>query len=286
MKLTLIEQLSEPGAATRPNEDALGATPNAAFVIDGATGLAETRTMAQGPSDAAWLAGFCAAQLELGLQSEAPLAQIVRRVIEAARAEFFAAGGAEAPRYAWPTSAFQLLRLRRDGVLETAGLGDCRLILRDAAGVIHSASGPQLDRAREQAAARAALERTGGFATKATERDPVTLGKLREGRARQNTEGGYWTLGLEPAAADHLAWRALDVALPARGVLMSDGFVDLIDLYEAYSEAEIVSAIFDRGLSALATELRRFEREIDPEGARFARFKQSDDATAIAFTLG
>jgi hypothetical protein len=32
-------------------------------------------------------------------------------------------------------------------------------------------------------------------------------------------------------------------------------------------------------------ELRRFERETDPEGLRYPRFKQSDDTTAILVEL-
>jgi hypothetical protein len=32
-------------------------------------------------------------------------------------------------------------------------------------------------------------------------------------------------------------------------------------------------------------ELRRFEREIDPEGLRYPRYKQSDDTTALLVEL-
>lgn len=45
--------------------------------------------------------------------------------------------------------------------------------------------------------------------------------------------------------------------------------------------AELIDAALSSGLEPLARELRRIETEVDPDGARFPRFKQSDDATAL-----
>jgi len=46
----------------------------------------------------------------------------------------------------------------------------------------------------------------------------------------------------------------------------------------------LVAAARDKGLKALAEELREIE-EGDPEGRQFPRFKKSDDATAILLKL-
>ncbi len=288
MALSVEEHVSEPGSAARPNEDRLGWTEAGAFVIDGATGLSDAPVMApeEGPTDAAWLAAFAADRLTDGLAAAADLRDAIRAVSRAARDAFRGRpGGGAAPRYAWPSAAIQLLRTTADGGVETAGLGDCRLILLDAAGAVFDASGPQFDRGREQAAARAALERKGGFAAIATDRDPETLALLRASRERQNTPGGYWTLGLVPEAANQASVARFAPRPPARGLLMTDGFADLIDLFGAYDARGLIEAAFERGLDGLASELRRFERVVDPEGARYPRFKQSDDATAISFRL-
>lgn len=287
-RLRVVEALTDPGAADRPNEDAYGANDAAIFVIDGATGLADAPILApeSGPTDAAWLAGLAAGRLEAGLTPDVDLTRLIGAICTEARDVFHAApGGGDAPRYAWPSAAIQILRLTSDGAVETAGLGDCRLFLVGADGALRSASGPQLDRAREQAAARAALARSGGFAARATLRDPETLAQLREARARQNTEGGYWTLGLAPEAAERMAVTRLNPALPARGLLLTDGFADLAELYGAYTPEELVAAAFSDGLAPLCAALRRIEREDDPSGARYPRFKQSDDATGVLFTL-
>ena len=52
-------------------------------------------------------------------------------------------------------------------------------------------------------------------------------------------------------------------------------------LYDAYDPAGLVRAARDKGLAAMVAELRRFEREIDPDGLSYPRYKQSDDTTAL-----
>ena len=288
MRLRLRDMVTDPGAPERANEDAAGVTPRGAVVIDGATGLADAPIMtpAHGPTDAAWLATFMLDRIRSGLDDAPDLRELIRSASLAARDAFDAAGGTDAPTYARPSAAFQLLRLLDDGVVETAGLADCRLVLQGADGALIEASGPQLNRKREQAAAQAALARNGGFGDGSSLRDPETLAALRASRARHNTPGGYWTLGLAPEAADYMAVSTHAVALPARGLLMSDGFADLIDLYEAYTPAALIDAAFATGLAPLLEQLRRLEREVDPDGAHYPRFKRSDDSTALAFEVG
>ena len=55
MTLRVLDRLTDPGGAGA-NEDALGHSRSAAWVLDGATGLSDERLL-PGPSDAAWLAG-------------------------------------------------------------------------------------------------------------------------------------------------------------------------------------------------------------------------------------
>jgi hypothetical protein len=109
---------------------------------------------------------------------------------------------------------------------------------------------------------------------------------LRQHRERQNTpESGVWTLGLVPEAADHLVSKRLDITGKTHAIVCSDGFSDLAVLYAAYDAASLVRTARDKGLRPMLDELRRFEREIDPEGLRYPRYKQSDDTTALLVEL-
>ena len=61
MTFELLDSLSLPGDAAKPNEDAFGHDAAAAVVLDGATPLGDG--LMPGPSDAAWIAQFGARRL-------------------------------------------------------------------------------------------------------------------------------------------------------------------------------------------------------------------------------
>jgi hypothetical protein len=61
---------------------------------------------------------------------------------------------------------------------------------------------------------------------------------------------------------------------------MSDGFAALMETYKLYEPAKLFDKMLEKGLSALADEIRIIERE-DASCVRFPRFKPSDDASAI-----
>src|SRR5689334_24859231 len=73
MTFELLDSLSLPGDAAKPNEDAFGHDAVAAVVLDGATPLGDP--LMPGPSDAAWIAQFGARRLLAHLKDgDAPAA--------------------------------------------------------------------------------------------------------------------------------------------------------------------------------------------------------------------
>ncbi|GAB5508275.1 MAG: hypothetical protein Rhirs2KO_34380 [Rhizobiaceae bacterium] len=285
MKLTVIDSLTLPGSPQRPNEDASGWTADAAFVIDGATGLGPGILVGNDNSDAAWLAAFAALNMTAMLERGHATDEIVRgintlvgRIVGAMTSE---------PPHGWqlPVAGFQMLRAE-DGRLVTSGLGDCTLFVADTEGNATTTS-PHPSRGAENALAAAMIERAGGLSKLAVaDRDAATVEALRASRARFNTPGGpLWTLGAAPDAADHIASATLTPALPATALLASDGFAALVDTYRRYDAAGLVAAARDRGLDELGSELRRIEHEQDPEGQAFPRMKISDDATALLISI-
>ena len=52
----VLELISHKGPHARANEDAVGATGGAGWVIDGATGISDGPALTPGPTDPAWLA--------------------------------------------------------------------------------------------------------------------------------------------------------------------------------------------------------------------------------------
>lgn len=280
MRLEILDSITDPAKPGAENEDRIGWNATAAFVIDGATGLGDP-VIAPPASDAAWIAEWARERMAAELAPDRCLRDVVRRLSAAARARFFAAADPDIERYRHPSASFQSLRLTEAG-LEIAGLGDCSLFLRDGAGLLTRHSGLRAGRSGEQSSARMALDRLGGLdAGGEGFRDPETLAALRASRARHNTEGGVWTLGIHPDAGAHIRIERPAVQLPALGLLCSDGFADIVDNYALHGAAALIDRAERDGLQALLNEIRRIERDIDPQGRQFPRYKRSDDASAI-----
>ncbi|MGJ8572005.1 MAG: PP2C family serine/threonine-protein phosphatase [Hoeflea sp.] len=281
-RLQIVDTISSPGSATKPNEDRLGHSDQVAFVIDGATGLGDQPVTTGHGSDASWLAEFSSEFLLTHLRDDRLTTEVIAKLISAARDRFLDfCGGASIPRYAWPTASFAMIRLNGDR-LEFAGLGDCKALLLKLDGnvEVHSALGDYHTSEAEEASRH--LGRLGRFRQGDLLGDPETMASLRAARERQNTpESGIWTLGLVDDAARNICSTTLKASDYTAALLCSDGFASLVDIYQVYTAERFVQAASAIGLTHLCEEIREIECEVDPDGARYPRFKQSDDASAL-----
>jgi len=286
IRLEIVETLSDPGKADRANEDRFGFNEACAFVVDGATGLGDRQFMPGFGSDAAWIAQFAAERLARQLNATADVVQVIRGISTQARDTFLQTAGQQ-PRYAWPLAALAALHVSDTG-LEFIGLGDSVVYLLHENGEAETFTALPHAFANEQAAARLHIERVGGIGVSGSAvNDPQTLEKLRRGRERQNTpEGTVWSLGLVPETADHLVRTKIHLNGSATALVCSDGLADLVSLYGRYDAAALVRRAAAEGLAPLFAELRHMEREVDPDGLTYPRYKQSDDTTAILLTIG
>lgn len=282
--LRILDSLSDPGNAGRRNEDTTGSNASCAFVIDGATGLGG-KPLIDATSDAAWLAVFAAQAFEAEIGMTNPIADVVRNVNMRVQQRIVeATAGDTLETWALPTASFQLARME-GRELAVYGLGDCRLFLAGADGTAFETNG-DYSKAESEGARRAVAQAGGLAAWRSLADEPVVREALRRSRARHNQPGSsVWTLGSAPEAASHLSIRRLSPALPARGLLCTDGFSALVDKYARYEGTGLIRAASERGLTTLMAELRQIEREEDPDGQKFPRFKVSDDATALLFEI-
>ena len=282
--ISIVDTISLPGFDDRPNEDRFGAVDGAAFVIDGATGLGDPLLTGPGGSDAAWIADYAAIGFETMFARGGSVAEAVRAV-NADVLRLVSLCAPDAPDWALPIAAFQAVTWR-DGLLETFGLGDCSLVVVDAAGKIFRASGLPGAAERERAETRARSAESGPRDGRQLYEMPDVLAGLRESRARFNKPGQpVWTLGASPTASLHVNRVAIHAVLPATGLIATDGFMALVDAYGHFDEAGLVAAAAGDGLELLGRLLRQTERVADPECLTWPRYKVSDDATAVLFEL-
>src|SRR5262249_47128338 len=271
--MSIIDVVSLAGDADTVNEDAWGTTGHHAWVIDGATGLGAK--LLPGASDAAWYAmalgdALAAVDVEGARPRIAAAIEHVRRSFEVQ--------AARKPTGAWevPCGSLMLAAAHTNHV-ELAWLGDCTALIRGRDRTITSIGAGVEDAGQEAAKA----VRMGASGRSGWLRSKGTTEALRLSRERYNRPGGTWVARLEPEAADHAETLTVPIEPSARLLMMTDGFAALAHRYGRYDHATLFTATERIGLAALGEELRRIERDEDRAGARYNRFKQSDDATAM-----
>ncbi len=284
--LTLLDSLSVAGDRGKQNDDCAGAHGRFAWVIDGATDLHDA-PFAPAATDAAWLAQELNADLAAGAagadSSEAGLRALLRDASEAAAGLFSVFAGKRAvPPWARPIAS-ALIAAETESGLAGIDLGDCRLFAVDAAGAWLETGGPPA--AADAEAQRAAAARDAHApATGELYRSAPVLDLLRAQRAGQNADPNHQVFSLDPGCADRARFWTHSLARPAFVLLATDGFAALADRYGLYTPQTLIAAAREKGLYALAAELRAIE-QADASGAKHPRYKKSDDATALLLRL-
>ncbi|MGN7159850.1 hypothetical protein [Sphingomonas sp. SAFR-052] len=273
MHFDLIQSLGLCGDAATPNDDRAGVRARHAWVIDGATDLSPPGLVgAQG--GAAWLAAT--ADAAFAMVEGADLRDTCHRVFAMVEAAYVRQRQRE-PQGPWelPRASFAAVQLV-DAGLDVAWASDCSILHAFAGGVAWRT--PEPSRARESAQAAALGPGTGAVKL----RSAAVLDDRRAARARS----GQRVLGIDAAdSAAVMTTARFDVAVGDELLLMTDGFVALVDSYGVHDANSLFDAARTGGLAMLGVQLRAIERD-DAACLRFARFKVSDDATALWVRVG
>lgn len=280
MTFVLVDSLSLPGDAAKPNEDAFGHDERAALVMDGATMLGDA--LMPGPSDAAWIAQFGTRRVLAHLRDGDGARKALRAALGDTKKSFEALRRAP-PEDMWQTpAASMMLVTQSQDSLEFLWFGDCAALV-GAHGKAVMVVGETFERRAAEARRAQALAKKKRISPAHGLSRQEFLADLRATRSRMNSGNG-WLFTPEPRAAAHAGRRMVKAAPGTHLLLASDGFVALVSDYGAYGPDSLMAAALDKGLAALGEELRAIENA-DAGGDRFARFKKSDDCTALLLRL-
>jgi hypothetical protein len=281
MTLELLEALSLPGDAAKPNEDSFAHLDHAALVLDGATPLGPS--LLPGPSDAAWIAQFGARRLAAHLkEGDAPDKALEHALEDAARS--FIGLSRQPIREKWqtPCASLMLVSLDQDRRgLKFFWFGDCAAIVQSGDDV--TIVGESLQKRREEVARAKKMAKALNLSSAAGVNRPEIEPLLRAARNRINS-GRNWLFSPDPRAAAHVARQEMAAKEGDCILLASDGFLALVGDYGLYDPKSLLDAARQDGLAALGKILRATE-DADPAGETYARFKKSDDATAVLLRI-
>jgi len=160
-------------------------------------------------------------------------------------------------------------------------LGDCGALLSQGDGV--TVVGETIAKRSEESARARKIAQEKGVSSAAPGVRAQFMDHLRAARGRVNS-GSYWLFTPDKRAAAHAQRRIVKVEKGALLLLASDGFLALASDYGAYDAAGLIAAAKTKGLAAIGEELRAIENG-DASGEKFARFKKSDDATALLLEI-
>ncbi|MFL0415883.1 protein phosphatase 2C domain-containing protein [Sphingomonas sp. 179-A 2A2 NHS] len=262
------------------NEDVVGHCPGAAWVIDGATGVGAA--LLEAPSDAAWLANMADAELRSVLiqSPDTPTRDLVRSVIERCRDAL----GRHALRepdgsHEHPSAAFAMVRVM-DGGVEFATLADCRIAYtgEDGNAQLFGTTALGAIEGKTIALVERIIDLHPGITP--AELKEAVLPQLRENRRLMNKPDGYWVLGTEPAAAEHLDVMRMPVDAGRRFAIASDGYLRLVELFAVATPHDLLAIDDDEAFAKWLYTLRDLERT---EGScrRYPRVKVHDDASFL-----
>jgi serine/threonine protein phosphatase PrpC len=171
-----------------------------------------------------------------------------------------------------------MLAADSDSGIEFLWYGDCAALTKQN-GETTIVIGETFDKRALEAERARAVSKENNLSPAAGLNRPEFISTLRAARNRINS-GDYWLFSPDVAAASHVSRRKVK-AVPGTVILLaSDGFLALASDYGAYSADSLMLAAMSKGLAHLADELRAIEAD-DAGGDKFARFKKSDDATAL-----
>jgi serine/threonine protein phosphatase PrpC len=280
MSLHLLSHLSLPGDPAKPNEDSFAHADHAALVMDGATPLGDP--LMPGPSDAAWLAQFGARRLMAHLKDDdAPHDALAHALADAEKS--FSALARRPVRERWeiPCASMIMVTQAPEGQLECLWFGDCTALLLQ--GEVCTIIGDAFDKRGEESQNARRVAQEHDLKPAPDLNRPEILSHIRAGRAKVNS-GSYWLFSPNPHAVKHVRHKTIKPAPGDLLLLASDGFLALATDYGAYDAKGLMVAARDKGLDALGEELRAIEND-DALGETFARFKKSDDSTALLLEI-
>jgi hypothetical protein len=281
LHLELVESLSIPGDAARPNEDSFSHTGRAAAVFDGTTGLGEL--LMPGRSDAQWIAQFGARRFRAHAESgEGSIRDWLRAAAADAEKSYRALRKREPIENYEVAYASAVMATPDAGGLRVLWFDDCAALLRNGNGEF-AIIGDTMDKRESERARVVRLAKPGRGPAAAGVRDEF-LPALRASRNMVNSPGGDWLFAPDIACADHARELRVTALADSPILLASDGFLALATDYGRYALEALFDATVKRGLAVLGEELRAVEAA-DPEGLRYPRFKRSDDATALLLAL-
>jgi serine/threonine protein phosphatase PrpC len=252
---------------------------SAAWIFDGVTGINDRNYLPAG-SDAQWLVAKANEHLLKLAVSDEPLSKILSHLVDALITDWNEISSSlKLPKDYDPPAACLTMVKRYTSGWQALRLGDSCLMAQYADGgqqILIASPNNVFDHWLADEARKRRAE--GQFDVKSllAEFRP----QLMASRKTRNTSEGFGILNAN-RAANRFA-ELLDLDMPEKILLCTDGFYRVVDHYDLYDDNALLSTCRNQdGVAKVLKELRTVEAA-DLWCEKFIRFKPADDATVVA----
>jgi hypothetical protein len=281
-RFRLLDQLSSKSPDAAANEDAVAATIDTAWVIDGATGVSDDPPLTAAETDAAWLASWLNGALLAGFRtSETSISEVFSQLETNLLHTFSALAGAPQTTAATqPAAALSLIGIR-DTELICMGIGDCTVLLESHAGDVSCFNVSEI----REPEAQLIRERQRLLNLHPGEDPwPRLRGQIRRFRDNVNQPGGYSAIHPTRPWASLVREQKLRLEGVSHALLVTDGLYRLVDVFRAYDDSGFIHKAQSHGLRHLMEQLRDLEGA-DHSCHTFPRVKPTDDASGVLLLI-
>jgi len=256
------------GSPDRVNEDWVGASPNAVVVLDGVTA---PRVAARGcHHPVAWFTRQLGGRLLMLLDDEVDMPDALAAAIDQVVGLHRNSCNLASPGV--PAAAVAMVRKRDDDTLDYLVLADTVIVL-DTGMDMRVVSDSRVEQAAPEALAATKKQAIG-----TPEHQDAVARMSVEQLKKRNVPGGYWVAAAEREAAFNAFVGEVPADQVRRLALFTDGASRAVDTFGEMDWAACLDYLQEHGPRSLIRLVRRIEGT-DPAGARWPRFKVSDDAT-------
>ncbi|HEY2685076.1 MAG TPA: protein phosphatase 2C domain-containing protein [Steroidobacteraceae bacterium] len=286
LKYSLVQQVSQPQRGYAENDDCAACLEAGgaiyAWVIDGATSVADRSYLGAALGDVAWYSqALCDALSSFAATGASPKVLHALAAGKVAHAYEQGVGSSPVPLYARPAAAVTIVRLEGDEG-QLFYLADCPAFTLSRTGRVMRITDMQRTDGEQDLRDRVAASQA---------REELTpkqmfleqIGWLRTGREEQLKNRPLAVSAAISGATFGGFERRIDLADCRALVLMSDGFERYSAQYRLGDDAAMVRAVVREGAAAVLEQIRSLERD-DELCRKIPRLKASDDATCLVLT--
>ncbi|GAB6169041.1 hypothetical protein JCM1393_15010 [Clostridium carnis] len=277
MKFIKSYGISDRGNIT--NEDIFNIVENAAWVLDGATGLTKNK-ISDFESDASWYVDRWNKYLTKNINKNCSLKDIIKEGLRLIKNEYEGLSGFRNLTYLeYPCAAISIIRLR-ENKLEYFILGDCTVAYKIGENNIIELYDKKLESLEEiilNKIKRISIERK----IDVLEAKQFCLNDIKDTRKLKNTKDGYWILELDEEAVNHALVGEISLSEDIRLFMTSDGASQHYDTLNISSNSnEFLVKLESSNLNSIIDEIRESQNK-DKFCSKYPRLKKSDDATIV-----